>query len=225
MIRALARRAGKRLTKRLTKRLIDIVGAGVGITIAAPLMLGVAAAVRVRLGSPVLFRQQRPGLGGVPFTIYKFRTMRDARDARGRPLPDAERLTPLGRFLRASSLDELPELFNVLAGSMSLVGPRPLLMEYLERYSPEQARRLLCKPGITGWAQVNGRNALTWDQKLALDCWYVDHQSLPLDLRILARTVRIVLLRQGISHGGDATMPVFMGSRAQATPPTAGAEP
>jgi len=177
-------------------------------------MLGVAVLVRWRMGSPVLFRQRRPGLDSAPFTMLKFRTMRDAHDAHGQPLPDAHRLTALGRFLRASSLDELPELLNVLAGDMSLVGPRPLLIDYLDRYTPEQARRHLVKPGITGWAQVNGRNALTWEQKFTLDCWYVDNQSIWLDIQILIKTAVIVLTRQGIAHDGDATMPVFMGTEA-----------
>ena len=194
------------------KRAIDVVGASVALTLAAPLMLGVAGLIGWQLGRPVLFRQRRAGKHGAPFTIYKFRTMRDARAPDGTILPDAERLSGLGRFLRASSIDELPELFNVLAGTMSLVGPRPLLEEYVQRYSPDQARRLSVQPGITGWAQVNGRNALTWDEKFAHDIWYVDRQSIWLDLRILAKTVAIVLTGSGISHSGDATMPVFMGT-------------
>ncbi|WP_428262266.1 sugar transferase [Haliangium sp.] len=209
------------MAHRIGKRLLDLAGAGTALIATAPLMLAVAAAVRLRLGRPVLFRQTRPGLDGRPFTIYKFRTMRDARTDAGVPLPDADRLTPLGRFLRATSLDELPELFNVVAGSMSLVGPRPLLMQYLDRYTPNQARRHLVKPGITGWAQVNGRNALTWDDKLALDVWYVDHQSLALDLWILVRTVGSVLRRDGVAHPGSATMPEFMGTAAAA--PASGA--
>jgi lipopolysaccharide/colanic/teichoic acid biosynthesis glycosyltransferase len=172
----------------------------------------VAAAVRIRLGSPVLFKQTRPGLHGKPFDIFKFRSMRSATDASGNPLPDAERLTPLGRFLRASSLDELPELFNVLVGDMSLVGPRPLMMDYLSRYSAEQRRRHEVKPGITGWAQINGRNSINWIEKLSLDCWYVDHWSNELDVKILLATVRTVLRRDGIGHGESATMPVFMGN-------------
>jgi lipopolysaccharide/colanic/teichoic acid biosynthesis glycosyltransferase len=201
-----------RLFKPVAKRLFDVVGAGAALIATAPLLAGVAVLVRLRMGSPVLFRQVRPGLGGRPFTIYKFRTMRDATDASGAALPDAERITPLGQFLRETSLDELPELLNVLGGSMSLVGPRPLLVEYLDRYTPEQARRHLVKPGITGWAQIHGRNAITWEEKFALDCWYVDHQSLALDLSILARTVVAVLRREGISHEGSATMPPFLGS-------------
>jgi lipopolysaccharide/colanic/teichoic acid biosynthesis glycosyltransferase len=160
---------------------------------------------------PVFFRQTRPGLRGKPFTLYKLRTMTLERDAHGRLLPDAERITPLGSFLRASSLDELPELINVINGEMSLVGPRPLLMAYLRRYTPEQARRHEVKPGLTGWAQVNGRNAISWPQKFALDVWYVDHRSLALDLRILLLTVRNVLRREGISQAGHATMQEFMG--------------
>jgi len=171
----------------------------------------IALAVRLRLGVPVLFRQRRPGLHGQPFTLLKFRTMTGARDAAGNLLPDAERLTPLGRFLRATSLDELPELLNVLKGEMSLVGPRPLLLEYLTRYTPEQARRHDVRPGITGWAQVNGRNALSWEHKFALDVWYVDHVSLGLDLKILVLTALRVLARQGISQPGHATMEEFLG--------------
>lgn len=197
---------------RIGKRLFDLVGAGAALVATAPLMAGAAALVRLRMGSPVLFRQVRPGLHGEPFTIYKLRTMREARDAQGALLPDEARMTALGKLLRETSLDELPELLNVLAGSMSLVGPRPLLVEYLDRYTPEQARRHLVKPGITGWAQIHGRNALTWEEKLALDCWYVDHQSLWLDVRILARTVIAVLRREGISHQGSATMPPFLGT-------------
>ncbi|GAB4459012.1 MAG: sugar transferase [Anaerolineae bacterium] len=178
----------------------------------APFLAVIALLVRVKLGAPVLFRQQRPGLHGRPFTIYKFRTMTDARDAKGQFLPDADRLTAFGRLLRRTSLDELPELFNVLRGEMSLVGPRPLLMQYLDRYTPEQARRHEVRPGITGWAQVNGRNALTWEEKFALDVWYVDHQSLWLDLKIILLTIWSVLRREGISQQGHATMPEFVGT-------------
>jgi len=176
----------------------------------APFLLALAFLVRLKLGAPVLFRQQRPGLHGKPFTLYKFRTMTDARDAQGALLPDAQRLTPFGRFLRSTSLDELPEFFNVLKGDMSLVGPRPLLMQYLDRYTPEQARRHEVRPGISGWAQVNGRNALTWEEKFALDVWYVDHVSLWLDLKIIALTVWKLLTREGITHPGEATMAEFM---------------
>jgi sugar transferase EpsL len=175
------------------------------------MMLAVGLAVRICLGRPVLYRQRRPGRGGVPFDIIKFRTMRDERDADGQLLPDAHRLTRLGRLLRSTSLDELPELINVLRGDMSLVGPRPLLLSYLERYTPEQARRHDVRPGLTGWAQVNGRNAISWDERLAMDVWYIDHRSLTLDLRILARTVASVTSRRGISAAGHDTMPEFLG--------------
>ena len=195
------------------KRLIDFIGAFIGLVILSPLLILIALLVRVNLGTPVLFRQVRPGLHGRPFILYKFRTMRDLRDAEGRLLADEMRLTRLGRFLRSASLDELPELFNVLKGEMSLVGPRPLLMEYLERYTPEQARRHEVKPGITGWVQVNGRNALTWEEKFKLDVWYVDNWNLGLDLKILALTLIKVLKREGISAGGHATMPEFRGTQ------------
>jgi lipopolysaccharide/colanic/teichoic acid biosynthesis glycosyltransferase len=181
---------------------------------AAPVVAATALAIRWTLGSPVLFRQKRPGRHGRIFEVVKFRTMSDRRDSSGQLLPDGERLTRLGRFLRSSSLDELPQLWNVLRGDMSLVGPRPLLVEYLERYSAEQARRHDVLPGITGWAQVNGRNALDWDTKLALDTWYVDHWSLALDIKILALTALKVLSRRDISQPGHATMPVFMGAAA-----------
>jgi lipopolysaccharide/colanic/teichoic acid biosynthesis glycosyltransferase len=194
------------------KRLFDAVMAAVGLVLLSPLMALVALLVRWRIGPPVLFAQERPGLGGRPFRIYKFRTMREERDATGAPLVDDLRLAPLGRFLRSTSLDELPELFNVLRGDMSLVGPRPLLMEYLPLYTPEQARRHEVRPGLTGWAQVNGRNAISWEQKFALDVWYVDNRSLLLDLRILALTAAKVLAREGISQEGRATMGRFTGS-------------
>ena len=177
-------------------------------------MLLLAWLVRRKLGSPVFFRQTRPGLHGRPFDMIKFRTMTDARGPDGRLLPDADRLTAFGRFLRASSLDELPELLNVLKGDMSLVGPRPLLMEYLPLYSPEQARRHEVRPGVTGWAQVNGRNALSWADKFLLDVWYVDHRSLWLDIKILLLTVRKVLVREGISAAGEATMSEFTGGNS-----------
>lgn len=193
------------------KRLFDIFGAAIGLVLLSPVLAGVAFLIWRRMGVPVLFRQTRPGLHGKPFEMVKFRTMRDAVDAEGNPLPDAERLTRLGRFLRSSSLDELPELWNVLKGEMSLVGPRPLLMEYLPLYSPEQARRHEVRPGVTGWAQVNGRNAISWDQKFALDVWYVDNQSLRLDLKIIWLTIRKVFKREGISATGEATMPKFRG--------------
>jgi sugar transferase EpsL len=194
------------------KRAIDAVVAAVLLVFLSPLLLLLAAAVRIALGRPVLFRQPRPGLRGAPFEILKLRTMRDAHDASGALLPDDARLTGLGRFLRATSLDELPELWNVLRGDMSLVGPRPLLVEYLPRYSAEQRRRHEVRPGITGWAQVHGRNAVDWDERFRLDVWYVDHVSLALDLRIVLRTIGLVLRREGISAADHATMPPFEGS-------------
>jgi sugar transferase EpsL len=194
------------------KRACDILGAGLGLVLLAPLMLLVALLIQLTMGAPVLFRQLRPGRRGKPFVLYKFRTMSDARDAAGNPLPDQHRLTRTGQFLRSTSLDELPALLNVLKGEMSLVGPRPLLMEYLDRYTPEQARRHEVTPGITGWAQVNGRNTLTWEQKLGLDVWYVDHWSLWLDLKTLCLTVVKVLKREGIHAEGHATMSRFVGS-------------
>ena len=196
------------------KRMVDILGSLAALLVLLPVILLVAAAIRWRMGAPVLFRQLRPGLHGQPFEMIKFRTMLNATDAQGRPLPDAERLTALGRFLRAMSLDELPELWNVLNGDMSLVGPRPLLMEYLELYSPEQARRHEVKPGITGWAQVDGRNAISWEEKFRHDVWYVDNRSLWLDLKILLLSVVKVFGRHGISADGEATMPRFRGGRS-----------
>lgn len=195
------------------KRAFDFIVALLLLMALALPMLVVMALVRYRLGSPVLFRQQRPGLNGRPFHMVKFRTMTDAKAPDGSLLPDAQRLTAFGRFLRSSSLDELPELWNVLRGDMSLVGPRPLLMEYLPLYSAEQARRHEVRPGITGWAQVNGRNALTWDQKFKLDVWYVDHRSMTLDLHILLLTLLRVVQRDGITATGDASMPRFTGDR------------
>ena len=195
------------------KRIIDFFFAAAALLFLSPFLLLIALLIRLTLGAPVFFRQQRPGLHGKPFTLYKFRTMTDARDEQGNPLPDEQRLTRLGRFLRSTSLDELPELWNVLKGDMSLVGPRPLLMEYLPLYTPEQMRRHEVKPGITGWAQVNGRNALTWEERFALDVWYVDHVSFGLDLKILLLTLWKVLTRQGITHPGSETMPKFTGSR------------
>jgi lipopolysaccharide/colanic/teichoic acid biosynthesis glycosyltransferase len=194
------------------KRILDLALVLPALALLSALLVLVGILLRLKLGSPVLFRQVRPGRDGKPFTMLKFRTMTEARDAQGELLPDAERLTPFGRFLRSTSLDELPELFNVLKGEMSLVGPRPLLVRYLPRYTPEQARRHEVKPGLTGWAQVNGRNALCWDDKLALDVWYVDHQSLRLDLVILALTVVKILKRDGISQPGHATMEEFLGA-------------
>ncbi|WP_329601335.1 sugar transferase [Variovorax paradoxus] len=196
------------------KRMFDVFLAATALLLfAVPLAL-LAWQVSRKLGKPAFFRQVRPGQEGRPFELIKFRTMTNARDASGQLLPDAERLTPFGRFLRSSSLDELPELWNVLKGEMSLVGPRPLLMEYLPLYSAEQARRHEVRPGITGWAQVNGRNALSWEEKFKLDVWYVDNRTLWLDIKILWLTVRRVLVRDGISAAGEATMPRFTGSSA-----------
>lgn len=194
------------------KRVLDVVGAAFALLAFGPLMLYIALRIRREMGRPVIFRQVRPGLHGRPFVMYKFRTMTEERDAQGRLLPDEKRLTPLGKFLRQYSLDELPEFFNVLKGEMSLVGPRPLLMEYLDRYTPEQARRHEVKPGITGWAQVNGRNALSWEEKFRLDVWYVDNWNVLLDLKILLMTLVKVLRREGISAEGYATMPEFKGT-------------
>lgn len=183
------------------------------LVLLSPILATIAILVRLKLGHPVLFRQVRPGRYGAPFAMIKFRTMHDAVDRNGVPLPDEQRLTRFGRLLRSTSLDELPELINIVRGEMSLVGPRPLLMQYLPLYSPDQARRHDVRPGLTGWAQVNGRNALSWEDKFALDTWYVDHRSFVLDLRILWLTVRKVLLRDGISATGEATMPPFTGNR------------
>ena len=203
------------------KRAIDVFGAAVGLIALAPVLLLVALAVRLFLGSPVLFRQIRAGRHGQPFELLKFRTMTDARDAAGELLPDAERLTAFGSWLRSTSLDELPELINVLRGEMSLVGPRPLLLEYLPHYSAEQARRHDVRPGITSWANVRGRNALSWERRLALDVWYVDHCSLALDLKILLITVIKVLRREGISSESQPTMPRFDESLGRPTTPEA----
>ena len=194
------------------KRFFDIVASAIGLLLLAPVIAVLAWKIRNKLGSPVLFRQTRPGLHGKPFQMVKFRTMRDAIGADGQPLPDAERMTPFGSFLRSASLDELPELWNVLKGDMSLVGPRPLLMEYLPLYSPEQARRHEVRPGVTGWAQINGRNALSWEEKFRLDVWYVDNRSFWLDLKILALTVKKVFVREGISAAGEVTAAKFTGS-------------
>lgn len=199
----------------MIKRTIDIVGALLGLVALSPIMVVVALAIMMKMGRPVLFRQSRPGLRGRPFTMVKFRTMTHSRDHSGHLLSDANRLTALGRFLRATSLDELPELWNVLRGDMSLVGPRPLLTVYLDRYSPDQARRHAVKPGLTGWAQVNGRNAISWDEKLALDTWYVDNCSVWLDLKIICLTIARVLGRKDISSPGAATMPEFLGSNSK----------
>ena len=196
----------------MAKRIFDVLFSGIGLVFLSPLLAMVALLIPISLGWPILFRQIRPGVGGRPFEILKFRTMRDAADAEGEPLPDSDRLTRVGRFLRSTSLDELPELWNVLKGDMSLVGPRPLLMGYLPLYSPRQARRHEVRPGITGWAQVNGRNAASWEEKFEMDVWYVDHQSLWLDLRILGRTVVQVLRREGINQPGKATAEPFQGT-------------
>ncbi|MCU7722690.1 sugar transferase [Actinoplanes sp. KI2] len=198
-------------TTDLVQRAIDIVVAAAVLVVLSPVLAVVAAVVAVGLGRPVMFRQQRPGLHGRAFTLVKFRTMRDVNERRGL-VTDADRLTRLGRALRSTSLDELPTLVNVLRGDMSLVGPRPLLMRYLDLFTPEQARRQLVRPGVTGLAQVSGRNALTWEEKLALDVWYVDHRSLALNARILARTVRTLVRREGIAAPGESTMPEFTGT-------------
>lgn len=195
----------------MLKRTFDIIGAGAGLAVLSPVLLSVAALVRVKLGSPVLFTQERPGRGERIFTIYKFRTMTNERDDEGNLLPDEERLTDFGQFLRSTSLDEFPELWNVLKGDMSLVGPRPLRVKYLDRYSERQARRHEVRPGITGWAQVNGRNATSWPERLEMDVWYVENRSLWLDVKILARTVWQVVKREGVSAEGHATMPEFKG--------------
>lgn len=195
----------------ICKRAFDLFVAVIGLVCLSPLLLVVAIVVRFSFGRPILFRQDRPGLNTKPFTIFKFRTMTDARGPSGEWLPDAQRLTALGSFLRSTSLDELPELINVIRGDMSAVGPRPLLCEYLARYTPEQMRRHVVKPGITGWAQVNGRNSLDWEYKFALDLWYVEHQSFSLDLLIIAKTVWMVVKRDGIAQDGHVTMPKFLG--------------
>ena len=197
------------------KRFIDIFVSAIALILLSPVIAIVAWSISKKLGSPVLFRQVRPGLNGKSFTMVKFRTMRDAVDKNGNPLPDSERMTPFGNFLRSTSLDELPELWNVLKGDMSLVGPRPLLMEYLPLYSKEQARRHEVRPGVTGWAQINGRNAISWEEKFKLDVWYVDNQSLWLDVKILFLTVKKVFIKDGISADGHVTMPPFEGTRKE----------
>ena len=194
------------------KRLLDIIASALGLIILSPVFLILVYLIRKNLGSPVFFTQIRPGREGKPFKMVKFRSMRDAVGADGQSLPDSERLTPFGKKLRATSLDELPELWNVLKGDMSLVGPRPLLMQYLPLYNDFQRRRNEVKPGITGWAQVNGRNAISWDEKFKLDVWYVDHKNIALDLKILFLTVKKVFVKEGISAQGEATMPFFTGS-------------
>lgn len=201
----------------LPKRILDISLTILGVTIASPVLITVGLLVWIFNGWPIIFRQTRPGYRGQPFQVYKFRTMSNVRDERGNLLPDSERLTPLGRFLRSTSLDELPEMFNVLRGEMSLVGPRPLLMQYLDRYSTEQARRHDVQPGITGWAQINGRNVLTWEDKFRMDVWYVDHWSIGLDVKILLFTLWKVLKREGINQPGHISAEEFMGTQDKAT--------
>jgi lipopolysaccharide/colanic/teichoic acid biosynthesis glycosyltransferase len=196
----------------LTKRLFDLAVLLLTAPLWLPALGAVSLLVWLKLGRPILFAQIRPGRGGRAFRLYKFRSMTEARDGQGRRLSDAERLTPFGRWLRSTSLDELPELLNVLKGDMSLVGPRPLLLQYLDRYTPEQARRHEVRPGLTGWAQIHGRNALSWEEKFRLDVWYVDHQSRALDIRILWRTLGAVLRREGINQHGEATTTEFLGS-------------
>jgi lipopolysaccharide/colanic/teichoic acid biosynthesis glycosyltransferase len=196
----------------ILKRIFDLLVTIPGLVLLTPFLLLIAIGVWITMGTPILFEQQRPGLNDKIFTLRKFRTMRNAVDKKGNSLPDAARITAFGKFLRATSLDELPELFNVLVGEMSLVGPRPLLVEYLDRYSPEQARRHDVLPGITGWAQVNGRNAITWQKKFELDVWYVDHWSLGLDLKILFLTFWQVVKRADINQPGQATVEYFMGN-------------
>lgn len=197
----------------MLKRQIDIAISVIGLVLLSPLLVVIALLVRYKLGTPVLFRQYRPGLNGKPFEIIKFRSMRDAYDEQGRKLSEKERLTPFGRRLRATSLDELPELWNVLKGDMSLVGPRPLLMEYLPYYSAHQFRRHEARPGVTGWAQVNGRNGISWEKKFDYDIWYIDNQTLLLDIKILLLTVKKVFFREGISYSDDVVMPNFKESK------------
>ena len=197
----------------MNKRLLDLILIIPSIIILLPLIIFIGLLIYIKISAPVFFRQVRPGLHGRPFVIYKFRTMTNESYENGELLPDTERLTTFGKFLRSTSLDELPELLNVLKGDMSLVGPRPLLMKYLDRYTPEQARRHEVKPGLTGWAQVNGRNAIMWEDKFKLDVWYVDNQSLGLDLKIMALTLWKILIREGINHPGHTTMEEYMGAR------------
>ena len=196
------------------KRIFDLILTIPAYFLLSPLMMLIAVIILLTMEKPVFFRQIRPGFHGKPFTIYKFRTMLNAYDKSGNLLPDKERLTRFGKFLRSTSLDELPELFNILKGEMSIVGPRPLLMQYLERYSPEQARRNEVRPGLTGWAQINGRNAITWEKKFRLDVWYVDNQSFRIDIKIIFMTILKVLKREGINQPGQATMEEFMGNKS-----------
>jgi sugar transferase EpsL len=201
----------KKMTMKLTsKRILDLLISVPSFMVIMPMLIFITILVRNRIGSPVIFKQTRPGLNGIPFTIYKFRTMTQQRDNEGRLLQDSERLTKFGRWLRKASLDELPEIFNVIRGEMSLVGPRPLLMQYLKRYTTEQSRRHDVKPGITGWAQINGRNAISWEDKFKLDVWYVDNRSITLDFKILAMTVKSVLYQKGITAKDCETMPEFI---------------
>lgn len=197
----------------ILKRLIDIILSSIGLFFCFPLFLYLCVKINRNLGSPIVFKQIRPGLGGKPFTMLKFRSMRDTTDSQGNPLPDSERLTPFGQKLRATSLDELPELWNVLKGDMSLVGPRPLLMEYLPLYNQEQYRRHEMRPGITGWAQINGRNAISWEDKFKLDVWYIDNQSLKLDLQILLLTIKKVFFKEDIASTGEVTASKFTGTK------------
>lgn len=199
----------------MLKRFFDLVVSAFALIVFSPVIVIVAWQISRKLGTPVLFKQTRPGLNGKPFTMIKFRTMRDAVDKSGTPLPDSERMTSFGNFLRSTSLDELPELWNVLKGDMSLVGPRPLLIEYLPLYSKEQARRHEVRPGVTGWAQINGRNAISWEEKFKLDVWYVDNQSFWLDIKILFLTIKKVFIKDGISADGHVTMPPFEGTRKE----------
>jgi lipopolysaccharide/colanic/teichoic acid biosynthesis glycosyltransferase len=194
------------------KKVFDLSAASIALLLLLPILIILALLIRIKLGTPIFFKQTRPGLYAQPFQLIKFRSMRNTHDTSGEFLPDSERLTTFGKWIRSTSLDELPELWNVLKGDMSLVGPRPLLMEYLTRYSPEQARRQEVKPGITGWAQVNGRNAISWEEKFRMDVWYVDHQSFCLDVKILFLTVQSVITRRGITSEGKATMPAFKGN-------------
>jgi len=204
---------------RIAKRLLDLIGSFFGLILLSPLLILLAIVIYFKLGRPVFYKQERPGLYGHPFILYKFRSMTQEVDKEGQPLSDEERLMPFGKFLRRWSLDEFPELWNVFRGDMSLVGPRPLLMEYLPRYSADQRRRHDVKPGLTGWAQINGRNAVTWDDRFRLDLWYVDHRSFWMDIKILVRTLFHFLKREGITEGGHATMPKFLGSTRKSDTP------
>lgn len=197
----------------MSKRIFDVLASALGLLILAPIIIIVALLVRIKLGSPIIFSQTRPGLDGKPFNMIKFRSMLNAYDESGKPLPNDQRLTSFGKILRSTSLDELPGLWNVLKGDMSLVGPRPLLMEYLPLYSKHQARRHNVRPGITGWAQVNGRNAISWEEKFNYDVWYIENQSFWLDIKIIMMTVKKVFVREGIAHAGDVSMPRFKGSK------------